>query len=182
MAGRTDRAIIRDLFQLHGVDDTPENLRRFVDAYLEHLPRSLVASSGRVLPGVPDLLQQVADRGLVVGLLTGNGARGARAKLLHYGLHEFFPFGAFGDAHFTRDDVAREALRRVREILGEGVKVDQVVVIGDTPSDVQCARAIGARAVAVATGSHSRGELAAAKPDVLLDDLSQLGDFLNLGA
>src|SRR5207302_9949904 len=97
---------------------------------------------------------------------------GARAKLGHFGLHEQFAFGGFGDHHLERDDVAREALDSTRQHLGGCVALDRVWVIGDTPLDVRCARAIGARVAAVATGLHPLEELAAAKPDLLLPDLS----------
>src|SRR5205807_10014890 len=103
----------------------------------------------------------------------------ARLKLGHFGLFNFFGFGGFGDQHWERDDVAREALAAVREQFGPRVAAENIWVIGDTPLDISCARAIGARVAAVATGWHSLDELAACKPDLLLADLSDAGPFLN---
>jgi phosphoglycolate phosphatase len=173
LSGRTDRAIIRDLFRLHDLDESAENLRRLLAGYLRHLPACLAASQGRVLPGVVALLEQLRAQGRVaVGLLTGNVRDGARLKLGHFGIHHHFQFGGFGDLHLDRDDVAREALQAIHGRFNGSVQPERVWVIGDTPLDIRCARSIGARAVAVATGWHAAGELAEHGPDLLLADLS----------
>jgi phosphoglycolate phosphatase-like HAD superfamily hydrolase len=173
LSGRTDRAILMDLFQVHGLPDTPENHQRLREAYLRHLPACLVRCLGRVLPGVTALLEHLKGRrDAAVGLLTGNVRAGARVKLGHFGLFDYFAFGGFGDLHHDRDDVAREALSETRRHLGSDFPAERIWVIGDTPLDVRCARAIGARAAAVLTGWHAREELAACGPDLLLDDLS----------
>jgi phosphoglycolate phosphatase-like HAD superfamily hydrolase len=173
LSGRTDRAICRDLFRHHILEDTPENWRRLIEAYLRHLPTCLSTRGGRILPGIESLLAALAERDDVqLGLLTGNIRAGARVKLGHFGLYDFFPFGGFGDDHWDRDDVAREALRAVHHHCNGEAQADRIWVIGDTPLDVRCARAIGARAVAVATGWHSLAELAACEPDVLVADFT----------
>jgi phosphoglycolate phosphatase len=178
-AGRTDRAIARDLFQLHRIEESRSNWQRFLAAYLQRLPACLVAHKGQVLPGIGALLQCLQKRGdVAVGLLTGNVRDGARLKLGHYGLFHHFAFGGFGDHHLTREDVAREALAAVRSYLDDSIQSEQVWVIGDTPLDVRCARSIGARAVAVATGWHSLDILAAEQPDLLLADLSDTSRLL----
>ena len=178
-AGRTDRAIARDLFLRHGLEDTEANWRRFVDAYLAHLPRSLVSRPGRVLPGVASLLELLRGRGdVAIGLLTGNLRDGAASKLRHYQIERYFAFGGFGDRHFDRNDVAREALAAAVEHLSGPVDMERIWVIGDTPLDVYCARSIGAKILAVCTGFHSRADLAAEKPDILLDDLSYTSSLL----
>jgi phosphoglycolate phosphatase-like HAD superfamily hydrolase len=171
--GRTDRGITRDLFRFHGIDDNPTHWERFREAYLQALPASLAARAGTVLPGIVSLLGLLASReDVVMGLLTGNTRQGAHIKLAHYGLDHFFDFGGFGDNHFERDDVAREALATVESRLGAPVDPSHVWVIGDTPKDVSCGRAINARTIAVATGNHTREELAAAAPDFLATDFS----------
>lgn len=179
--GRTDRGITRDLFRYHGIDDLPEHWERFRDAYLRVLPESLAARKGTILPGVVPLLETLtARKDVAVGLLTGNTREGARIKLAHYGLDRYFEFGGFGDNHFDRDDVAREALTAVVGRLNGNVDLRRVWVIGDTPTDVSCGRAIGARTIAVATGNHTREELAAAAPDHLATDFSDPGPVLAL--
>lgn len=172
-SGRTDRAIARDLFRLHGVADTPRNWQQFVAAYLRELPDCLASHPGRVLPGVAELLTQLRAReDVAVGLLTGNLQEGARLKLTHYGLWDHFAFGGFGDVHEDRDHVARDALAAVRQGLGREPAV--IWVIGDTPLDVRCGRSIGACVVAVATGWHSAADLLREQPDLLLRDLSDV--------
>jgi phosphoglycolate phosphatase len=180
LSGRTDRAIIRDMLCIGGIAETPDNLRRVMLEYLRHLPGCLASHKGAVLPGIAGLLQELAkcDGTIAIGLLTGNIREGARVKLGHYRLFEHFAFGAYGDEHFDRDDVAREAVTVVERHLGRTVGRERIWVIGDTPFDVRCARAIGARAVAVATGWHSFEELQATDPDLLMRDLSDSSKFL----
>jgi phosphoglycolate phosphatase-like HAD superfamily hydrolase len=180
-SGRTDRAIGQDLLSMHGLDETVPNWERLRAAYLARLPGCLAGHQGRVLPGIAALLERLADQPrAAVGLLTGNIREGARLKLGHYRLFHHFAFGGFGDHHLCRDDVAREALTAVHVHLNGSGAVDQIWVIGDTPLDIQCARAIEARVVAVATGWHSLEELAAEKPDLLLTDLSDPEPLLRL--
>jgi phosphoglycolate phosphatase-like HAD superfamily hydrolase len=173
-AGRTDRSITSDLFQLHNVEDTPESWRRFQRAYLEHLRRLLPQKSGRVLPGVLGLLDYLRQQPVLLGLVTGNVRDAARVKLQHFQIDDFFTFGGFGDEHHDRQDVARTALELARSQLAGDLDPRDVCVVGDTPNDVHCGRAIGARTLAVATGSYTRLELIDAGPDVLLDDLTDL--------
>ncbi|MFO0904915.1 MAG: HAD hydrolase-like protein [Pirellulales bacterium] len=173
VSGRTDRGIARSLFQAHAMDDTEHHWERFRDAYLRHLAEQLPQRTGRVLPGVSTLLDRVAGRPEVqVGLLTGNVWEGARLKLEHYRLMSYFAFGGFGDRHADRDAVAAEALEQGRRRTAGASAELQVWVVGDTPMDVTCARHIGARSIAVATGSFSREVLETYEPDVLVDDLS----------
>lgn len=179
-SGRTDRAIIRDLLHAHSIDETPDVRRRLFDGYLRRLPGCLRAHRGRILPGIQELLGHLQARNhCALGLLTGNVRAGAHAKLGHFGLNEHFRFGGFGDEHLDRDDVAREALAVVRRDVDADVRPDNIWVIGDTPLDVQCARAIGARVATVATGVHSFDELIATEPDVALRDLSDPAKLLS---
>lgn len=178
-AGRTDRAITADLFRHHRLEVSTELQRVFLEAYLRHLPETLAELPGRILPGIAALLDRLVERGdVALGLLTGNYRRGADLKLRHYRLDHHFHFGGFGDDHFDRDDVARVALREACRHLDREVSPEHICVIGDTPSDVKCARAIGARAVAVATGMYSRSELEATDPDHLFDDFSDPRELL----
>ncbi len=177
-SGRTDRAIGHDLLAKHGIDATESNWHRLRDGYLRCLPESLGRHQGRVMPGIADLLENLSARSdVVVGLLTGNVRTGAELKLSHYHLYHHFVIGGFGDHHFDRDDVAREALAEVHRHLNGKADPTRIWVIGDTPLDIRCARAIGARVIAVTTGWHSHEELAAAEPDLLLRDLADHDPF-----
>src|SRR5262249_36181202 len=159
----------RDLFRLHNLQETPVTRERLLNAYLARLPECLSRLQGRILPGILAFLQHLAERDEIeVGLLTGNVRAGARLKLGHYGLMHHFAFGGFGDHYHDRDDVAREALREIQERFDGTVSPDRIWVIGDTPLDVQCARCIGAKAAAVATGWHPLDELSACNPDLAL--------------
>ena len=173
ISGRTDRSIARDQFALHGIDDTPANWQRFINAYIANLPASLQRNGGRVLPGVAALVERLRSRpDTAVGLLTGNVPEGARIKLAHFGIDAHFDFGAYGHEHHSRDEVAHSALALVRGRYGDALAADRVWVIGDTPWDVRCAHAIGARSIAVATGIYSVDDLTHENADIVLPDLS----------
>ncbi len=179
LSGRTDRAITESLLRLLNIDPSEENIWRLLEAYLRHLPDCLATLQGKVLPGIAELLRQLHTReDVLVGLLTGNIRRGARVKLGHFGLYDYFQLGGFGDRHHNRDDVAREAFAEVHRHLEREVQPERIWVVGDTPLDIRCARAIGARVVAVATGWHTTEELSAHAPDLLLADLSDPGPLL----
>jgi phosphoglycolate phosphatase-like HAD superfamily hydrolase len=179
LSGRTDRAIVQDLLRLADLPVTEENTRRVQVAYLRHLPECLASLQGRVLPGIAELLRLLHPReDVLVGLLTGNIRAGAKVKLGHFGLYDYFQVGGFGDVHLDRDDVAREAFADARRHLERDLDAQSIWVVGDTPLDVRCARAIGAKVLAVATGWHDRAELEAHAPDLLLDDLSDPSPLL----
>ena len=103
---------------------------------------------------------------------------GANVKLRHFGLFEHFRFGSYGDRHLDRDHVAAEAVTAACAYLGCAVHAEQIWVVGDTPLDIRCARAIGARVVAVATGGHTLEELQAVRPDLLLSDLGDASQMI----
>lgn len=173
-AGRTDRAIVRDLFLARNVEDSQENWQQFIDAYPRHLAEQLPQFNGFVLSGVVPLLEELAARDdVAMGLLTGNTLEGARLKLDHFGLFHHFAFGGYGERYLDRGDVAKVALGAARTALNHDLQLDRVWVIGDTPADIRCAHHIDAKAVAVSTGFHGKHELAGENPELLLDDLLQ---------
>lgn len=177
-AGRTDRAIGRDLFDYYSIPATDANWSRYLQTYFSLLPASLRERDGRILPGVTSLIERLKLRDDVfLGLLTGNFVEGARLKLQHYGLHHHFRMGGYGDEHLERDDVARQAFTTLKEHLPD-VDPSDIWVIGDTPSDVKCGRAIGANTVAVATGMFDVEQLTPTAPDVLLHDLTHADSWL----
>ncbi len=175
-SGRTDRQIGAAMFAAHGFADTAANWSTLKAAYLEELGVQLPRHRGRLLAGAAQLVDRLRRRpDTTIGLLTGNLRRAATLKLAHYRLAEPFAFGGFGDEHHSRDDVAREAFDAARSVIGG--EPDRCVVVGDTPHDVSCARAIGAEVIAVCTGIHPREELAACRPDLLVDDLTHIDGY-----
>jgi phosphoglycolate phosphatase len=173
LAGRTDRAIVGDVFRRIGIEPTDSEVARVRDAYVADLRveiKRAVADPAGVLPGVTAVLDAMATLPHAqVGLLTGNFEPGAAVKLGHVDLWERFGFGAFGDDHVDRRALVPVALDRARRAGHATPRPDRVVVIGDTPLDVDCAKAHGARAVAVATGPFDRAALAAAGADLVVD-------------
>ncbi len=171
-AGRTDRGIADEIFARYGLVDTPAERLRFMQTYLQRLPGALDALPGALLPGVRELLDQLhCTPNVYLSLLTGNYVEGAWIKLRHFGIDHYFETGGFGDDHAHRDDVARLAADNVRGFLKRDLPDGSTCVIGDTPADIRCARAINARAVAVATGMYSFAELEPHVPDHLFEDL-----------
>lgn len=177
-AGRTDRHIIRQIFARFRIENTEANFTRLVDGYTQRLPESLSANHSVVLPGVSEILGHAAGHPSVVqGLLTGNLRRGAQIKLGHHSLWEYFPVGAFADDSELRNDLGPHAVRRAVHHWGVPFPPERVWVVGDTPHDIGCARAFGARALAVATGSSSVADLARHRPDVVMESLADTASF-----
>jgi len=175
-AGRTDPSIVRDFFQQQALEPSAENFRRFFDRYVFYLDELMGQLIGCVLPGVQDLIADL--QGLrtppVIGLLTGNIRLGAQIKLRHYELWDCFQTGAFGDDHEDRNQLAVIARERGQGLVGETLTGEQVLIVGDTPRDIECARTIGAQALAVATGSYSAAELAKHSPRWTVESLKQV--------
>ena len=181
-AGRTDRAIGQDLIRFHGLEESDSAYAQLQEAYLRVLPSELASRTGGVYPGVRELLARLGVRNDVrMGLLTGNYREAAWLKLRHYDLAEHFAFGGYGDEHANRDDVARQALAKAAEQHApHTIDFRKLWVIGDTPADVRCGRAIGARVIAVATGVCSVDELAKSEPVHLFGDFADVESVLAL--
>lgn len=169
--GKTDPRIVAELMSAAGLG--PEAIHAGLGDCFEAYARGLVDEIGdgqcvTLLPGVAELVRRLdATEGVVLGLLTGNIEEGARIKLAPTGLWPYFRIGAFGSDDGDRRRLPSLAARRAQALTGYGFRPEEVVVIGDTPLDVECARAFGAVAVAVATGFHPYAELEAEKPDLL---------------
>jgi phosphoglycolate phosphatase len=180
IAGMTDSGIVVSILKKNDIPATNENIGAFLDSYVHFLSLELPRRKGKLLPGVLDLLEKLKSRPqLVLGLLTGNVSRGARLKLEHYGVWHFFEFGAFADDHHDRNRLGSFARARAKEKHGREFSPSQIDVIGDTPRDIACGKAIGARTIAVATGTWSREELAKYQPDFLIDDLSDVEGLIH---
>ncbi len=179
IAGMTDYQIAVKTFETLGVEADEGLLRRFVDRYGELLPTSLPRKNGRVLPNVREILEHLRGRSDVRSfLLTGNTRAGATAKLTHYDLIHFFPDGAFAEDTGARSSIASRALTLARQ--AGPVTDNRVYVIGDTPHDIECARAIDARTIAVATGGYTSAELKEHAPWRLFEELPSPDDFVRL--
>ncbi|HTO04132.1 MAG TPA: HAD family hydrolase [Opitutus sp.] len=173
LAGATDGLIARKILEKQDVEPTAENITALLDGYLGHLSDRLPKHQGRVMPGILALLEQLKGcEDCVLALLTGNLVKGAEVKLTHYGVWDYFEFGAFADDHHDRNELGKFAQARALEKHGEEFAPEHIFVIGDTPRDIECGKVIGAKTVAIATGNYSRDELAAHAPDFLFDDLS----------
>jgi phosphoglycolate phosphatase len=181
-AGRTDSWITGEVFRHVGLPDTPQNSHDYLEAYLELLPQELASGQpGVVLPGVLELLETLHRRADVAqGLLTGNLRRGAELKLTHHQVWHYFEFGAFADDSPRRNDLGPHALRRAKERHAVEFVSDRTFIIGDTPHDIECGKVIGARTIAVATGTFSFDELAAHRPTAVFKDFSDTAAFLRV--
>lgn len=172
-SGKTDRQIFREVLeaaQRCGLGVTAEQADRFGELYAREMAQNLPEATVEALPGAVGLVRRLADDGAELGMLTGNLEPLAYAKVGRIGLGEAeLPFGAFGSDHHDRNELPAVAARRASARYGREVSTAELVVIGDTPRDIACARAAGAAVVAVATGRYDADQLREA--DVVLDTL-----------
>lgn len=175
--GKTDPAIVRELLRGCGWPDAriDDCLPAIWERYVPALERELEArrAGGRICAGVEALLERLhADPGVVCALVTGNVEGGAWGKLKAWGLDRRFAFGAFGSDSENRDELPPIAVRRAESRHGRRLDLREVVVIGDTPADIQCARAAGVRCVAVASGGLGPEALREHSPDHVFESLA----------
>ena len=184
-SGKTDRQIVLELLGGTGMepDQVLPDLPRMRDLYLAALEERLDRRLMEVLPGVEALLAELAAHPDVhLGLLTGNWRRGAEIKLSRFGLERYFPFGAFADDAVERNDLPPVALERAARAVGRDFAPRDTLIVGDSPRDVECARAHGLHVLAVATGWTSAEHLRRAGADRVVDSLAGLTDELAGGA
>ena len=180
-AGRTEHHIARHILQANGIEPTDDAVHAFLEAYVDALEQELPARRTRLLPGVIAALEAVvACADLAQGLLTGNLLRCARLKLERFDTWRFFPFGAFGEDSVDRNELGPHALRRAIDHHQHPFVAARTFIIGDTPHDIACGKAIGAMTIAVATGQHRHAELAALDPTAVIDDLADTAAFMRL--
>jgi phosphoglycolate phosphatase len=176
LAGSTDLGIIANLYLHFEVEPTEERTHRFFEIYHKHLEQSLESdpTEGKVLDGVFELLEELAvGQHAQLGLLTGNTELGAEIKLRHYGLDHHFGFGAYGSDRADRNLLGFIALERAMAVTGKRFTPERTLIIGDTPKDIACAHAMGARCMAVATGQFTAEQLEQAGADWVLGSLSR---------
>ena len=182
--GKTDKQIVRDVMRLEGhsdahIDSRMENL---IALYLEGLRAGTKNGkfSVRPLAGVVEILDALEARDdVVLGLLTGNIEPGARIKLSAAGINpDRFRVNAFGSDHEHRVELPAIAQRRASETLGLTIAGERLVVIGDTPADIECGRSLGARAIGVASGHYTVEQLEAHNPHAALPSLTNTHQVL----
>ena len=183
MGGKTDLRIVTDVL----ADWVPPAA---IEAKLPELTAAMARHANTIYPergiiscpGVPELLGALrGNKGVILGLLTGNVEATASLKLSAAGIDpQQFVVRAYGSDDINRNNLPQLAMRRATELTGATMTGDNVVVIGDTAADIECARAGGARAVAVATGWHGANALAACNPDHLFLDLSDTESVLQV--
>ncbi len=173
-AGCTDRGILEAIFAKRGEPFSPEATAPFWPAYLAALENWLTLEPPRVHAGAEESGPALRARGLAVGVLTGNHPDGARIKLRAGDLHDHYAWGAFGHEDRERPPLLPRALAAAEAATGVRFTAPETLLVGDTPLDVACARAHGARVAVVPTGLHPAHELRAAQPDFLLESLAEL--------
>ena len=176
--GKTDRQIVRETMRLEGFtdDQIDAQMDDLLAAYVSALEAELATGQRSVLllDGVAELLDQLdREKQVVVGLLTGNIHQGARAKLSAAGIDlDRFRVTAFGSDHELRPELPAVAQRRASELLGVDIQGNKVIIVGDTPADIECGQAIGARAIGVATGRYSVEQLSKYNPYAVFETLA----------
>jgi len=187
MSGKTDPLIALEILVFAGLAE--EEARRRLPDVLGRLEAELagaadlVREQGHVLPGVAHVLADLHDDPAVVqSVLTGNTAANAALKLRAFGLERWIDIdvGAFGSDRHDREELVPVALERVERLRGRALGPEDVWVVGDTPRDLACARAGGARCLLVATGQFGVDELRALDPDEVMPDLTDAGAVARL--
>lgn len=176
-AGKTDQQIYTDI--LRGSKAGDEDIERLKDAvfaaFFRRLEERLTVDNVTVLPGVRELLAALeSEQAATLALLTGNMLQGARIKLTPPQLLPYFTFGAFGNDAFHRHELPQIAVERAYDRTGATFKAKDIVIIGDTPHDIDCGRHLNVRSIGVATGRYTHDQLAAHKPDFLFEDLTDI--------
>ena len=186
-SGRTDRSIVSELLDKNGLLNSEENFTRLKDSYLRVFPAELEAEGARLLPGVRSLLWELTQLPSVkLVAMTGNFEQAGKEKLRFCGLHEYFTAVSGGDTDRLRDDLARRTVEALvpghrsdapTQLLNYDLASD-FTVIGDTPADIQCAKAIGAKAIGVCTGWYTQDQLLSESPDRIFSDLGETAEVI----
>ncbi|MFY9270939.1 MAG: HAD hydrolase-like protein [Candidatus Manganitrophaceae bacterium] len=177
-AGLPDYEIAVKILEAAYTAPSPDLVTSLLRLYETYLPSSLPRKSGNVLHGVREILNHLRNQPDILSiLLTGNTRTGAMTKLAYYGLDAYFAVGAFSDVGMDRPTIAQKALDLARGIR-QGLSLDQIYVIGDTPHDIHCGKVIGARVIAVATGSYSLTELLCHDPWWAIEKLPEPEIFI----
>lgn len=171
--GKTDPMIVRELMAEAGVSCTGELVNKALDIYAQGIKKELPGEANKkIYPGVINLLEGLAKQPVLLGLLTGNIQKGARAKLESLDLWKYFSIGAFADDSAVRKELADISVQRAFELTGQRFAGKRIVIIGDTEHDMKCGRHLGARAIGVGTARSTARELLGHGADRAFDDFS----------
>lgn len=175
-AGKTDPIILKEIFMNElNRDLFHEEAKELYKLYIPFLEEETGKSETTVMPGIPELLENLSPRkDMVLGVATGNIEEGAWIKLRSAGLDNHFKLGGFGSDSHSREHLILKALDRAKNHTDHPAEFEKIFVIGDTPYDINHGRAAGAVTVGVATGSYSRAQLEEHNPDHIFDDLNNL--------
>lgn len=181
-AGKTDQQIYTEIMRGSRLPDdlAAKHQNAVFTLFFSKLEERLNKENVTVLPGVRELLEALRqEEAATLALLTGNMLQGARIKLTPPGLLGYFSFGAFGNDALYRHDLPEIAIARAYDRTGATFKAKDVVIIGDTPNDIDCGRHLNVRSIGVATGGYSNEALAEAHPDHLFNDLTETERLLD---
>lgn len=175
-AGRTDLSLVSEVFQDYNIPETQQNFQRFWEIYPHLLHHYMPRFPGQQLDGAEQFVQAFYrwNPRPMIGLLTGNIRIGAEIKLRHFGLWSYFEMGAFGCEHAQRNELSILAKRKAERALGEDLRGDQILIVGDTPSDIEAAKYIDARCLAVGSGEYSQEMLQRHQPDWAVKSLLEV--------
>ncbi len=181
-SGKMDSVIIYEVLRHAGLEKQriEERFDEVKQTYIELFRKQSRPEDIELLKGVPPLLEELSrQNGILLGLLTGNFEGSGRHKLKLPAIDHYFPFGAFADDAYDRNDLPAIAVEKAFALTGKRFHPDEVVIIGDTEHDIRCARTIRARSVAVATGNYSARQLNAHRPDVLFEDFGNTKEVID---
>jgi phosphoglycolate phosphatase-like HAD superfamily hydrolase len=174
--GSTDTAILADACRLANI--SPETMQEHTAAILEGMRQHVAERRGEMdlllMPGVQQVLAHLAAKGALLGVATGNLEVIGWIKIEQAGLREWFRFGGFSDHFAIRSELIGHAAKKARELAGEHASI---CVVGDTPRDIEAARANSLPVIAVATGSFSFDELEKLEPEACASSLADLLAF-----
>jgi phosphoglycolate phosphatase len=175
--GKTDPAIVREILltRLGSTSSRDSDLEPVIESYLSFLREEVRLSTAyRVLPGILEILQEIAARpDVMLGLATGNMELGARIKLERGGLNPYFSFGGFGSDSESREALVRKGAEAAARKCGSAIQPADVFVIGDTPRDIEAGRDAGFKTVGVGTGSYSPDQLLESGATLAISDFQR---------
>lgn len=181
--GRTDQMILHESLKPAGIPEETiqANIPRLMERYYNHLEKYINESGVEMMPGIPELLEVLTDSdNVIIGLLTGNFSGGAQIKLSSINLNHYFNMGVYGEDTAIRNEMPALAQKKIEEQYNKSIPFQDMIIIGDTIFDIECARKSGACAIAVGTGWTSKSLLLSHAPDYFFDDLSNTAEVISI--